>query len=295
MTVRFNIDYYKKYTPHTLKKAVENNYIRNLMEIGIINGDFKAAPPEDGRRFFEYLVNIARSNWTESVQFINLREYYRYHCTDCGKYDLDTLSDKDTRMKFRVDTVSDLLLEVTGPGTFIPRTFLDIGSGDGRFTRGLQRAYPSIGQAIGVEVVKLSEDGFIPIIYDGLHLPFEDDKFDLITILTVLHHAKDPRVLLQEAYRVLKPGGKLVMRELGGAEEDPELHYKSFLFNLVMDKICYYVYKNDLRVAVPGWYLRVSDWISIFNEVGFKQLLYSPNEPKNIGNPYKPFIFILGK
>lgn len=42
-------------------------------------------------------------------------------------------------------------------------------------------------------------------------MPLEDNSFDLIIATSVIEHLPDPRVMLREAQRVLKPGGKLLV------------------------------------------------------------------------------------
>jgi ubiquinone/menaquinone biosynthesis C-methylase UbiE len=46
---------------------------------------------------------------------------------------------------------------------------------------------------------------------DAEALPFEDDTFDLVIGHAVLHHLPDVPAALAEAYRVLKPGGRMVI------------------------------------------------------------------------------------
>ena len=41
------------------------------------------------------------------------------------------------------------------------------------------------------------------------HLPFEDNVFDLVTAYSFLDHLDDHRLVLREAHRVLRPGGRL--------------------------------------------------------------------------------------
>ncbi len=46
-------------------------------------------------------------------------------------------------------------------------------------------------------------------VADAEKLPFEDETFDLVYSWGVLHHTPNPSVALQEAQRVLAPGGQL--------------------------------------------------------------------------------------
>lgn len=48
---------------------------------------------------------------------------------------------------------------------------------------------------------------------DAQKLPFGDDEFDAVTISFGLRNVEDPRLALSEMYRVLKPGGRLVICE----------------------------------------------------------------------------------
>nr|WP_169079260.1 bifunctional demethylmenaquinone methyltransferase/2-methoxy-6-polyprenyl-1,4-benzoquinol methylase UbiE [Microcella alkalica] len=48
---------------------------------------------------------------------------------------------------------------------------------------------------------------------DAQKLPFGDDEFDAVTISFGLRNVEDPRLALSEMYRVLKPGGRLVVCE----------------------------------------------------------------------------------
>ncbi|KQO62343.1 demethylmenaquinone methyltransferase [Curtobacterium sp. Leaf261] len=48
---------------------------------------------------------------------------------------------------------------------------------------------------------------------DAEHLPFEDDTFDAVTISFGLRNVNDPMAALAEMYRVMKPGGRVVICE----------------------------------------------------------------------------------
>lgn len=51
-------------------------------------------------------------------------------------------------------------------------------------------------------------------IADAKALPYPDHSFDTVYSNTTLHHLPDPRPFLAEAWRVLKPGGVLLIRDL---------------------------------------------------------------------------------
>ncbi|SIQ40610.1 class I SAM-dependent methyltransferase [Halanaerobium kushneri] len=51
------------------------------------------------------------------------------------------------------------------------------------------------------------------VLADGADLPFDSDSFDYLTISDALHHFRRVDSALNEAARVLKPGGKLYILE----------------------------------------------------------------------------------
>jgi SAM-dependent methyltransferase len=78
---------------------------------------------------------------------------------------------------------------------------LDVGSGDGALAGLVHEKLPAL-ELTGVDV-HVREVTAIPVSgYDGLALPFEDDGFDAVMLVDVLHHAEDPERLLREAARV---------------------------------------------------------------------------------------------
>lgn len=79
---------------------------------------------------------------------------------------------------------------------------LDIGAG----TCNLEEILVKKGYKVTpIDVKNLSfVDRINPIIYDGLKIPFKNNRFDLSLILTVLHHTPDPELTIKEAMRVSK-------------------------------------------------------------------------------------------
>lgn len=113
------------------------------------------------------------------------------------------------RIDSRVYTVTNILSRIP----HIPISqYLDYGTGDGTVA-------DAIGKALGVStygVDVFSMDRPIPttIVNEGDNLPSEwTNKFHLITAFVVLHHVRDQQHVLNELYRVLSPGGILILRE----------------------------------------------------------------------------------
>ncbi len=81
-------------------------------------------------------------------------------------------------------------------------TILELGSGLGSVLQVLRR---NNHQAVGVDVQNTSARvDLAPTIYDGRHLPYADQSFDVCLLLTVLHHCHDPEQVLAEAIRVAR-------------------------------------------------------------------------------------------
>jgi ubiquinone/menaquinone biosynthesis C-methylase UbiE len=57
--------------------------------------------------------------------------------------------------------------------------------------------------------------GGCTIIENCAKLPFEDGSFDTVSFVACINHIPERREALREAFRVLRPGGKLILTMIG--------------------------------------------------------------------------------
>jgi SAM-dependent methyltransferase len=102
------------------------------------------------------------------------------------------------------------------PETFHVKNFLDVGCAEGSIPITLRKVL-NIGtrDAHGCDVrdiVGNHDFTFRKITSDG-KLPYEDNSMSLVLSLMAIHHIHDPACAIREMYRVLEPGGYLLIRE----------------------------------------------------------------------------------
>ncbi len=97
-------------------------------------------------------------------------------------------------------------------GSWENKIVVDIGCGPGNLQASLQQK-PAL--LIGVDVAPKSLElashlGYAPVLADAHRLPFVSGFADLVLLNASLHHCENMEIILAEAARLLKPGGKLI-------------------------------------------------------------------------------------
>jgi len=105
------------------------------------------------------------------------------------------------RMVFnrRVGVLAEALGALVPPGS----SMLDVGTGDGQIALSIARRQPGT-QVQGIDIMRRPRSHIPVSLFDGTTIPFEDNSFDVITFVDVLHHTGDPLLLLREAARVAR-------------------------------------------------------------------------------------------
>jgi demethylmenaquinone methyltransferase / 2-methoxy-6-polyprenyl-1,4-benzoquinol methylase len=126
------------------------------------------------------------------------------------------------------------------------QSVLDLAGGSGDLTRLLAKQVGTKGQVVLADINesmlqcgrrRLIDAGILaPVVYTLANaecLPFEDNTFDCITIGFGLRNVRDKDAALRSMFRVLKPGGRLMVLEFSKPKDFLEPLYQVYLFTVL--------------------------------------------------------------
>lgn len=124
-------------------------------------------------------------------------------------------------------------------GDWTDKVVVDIGCGPGNIFATLKGKPKKL---IGVDVAPKSLEiaaglGYTPVLADATNLPFISGFADIVTLNAALHHCEHMEAVLEEAARIVKPGGILI------TDHDPQhsaWNYKGFARLLWNGRLLYY-------------------------------------------------------
>jgi tocopherol O-methyltransferase len=158
------------------------------------------------QEFYDASSNLWEEVWGEHM-------HHGYYGPD-GNYKLD-------RRQAQIDLIEEILTWSDDFETIRPQNILDIGCGIGGSSLYLAEKFGANVTGITLSPVQANRAkeraraaGLAAKtdfqVANALDLPFADDSFDLVWSLESGEHMPDKVKFLQECYRVLKPGGKLI-------------------------------------------------------------------------------------
>lgn len=151
-------------------------------------------------------------------------------------------------------------------GNIKDKKVLDYGCGDGWLCEKLkQKGAKIFGCDISEKFIKLAKENYKEIEFKIINnkTSYKNNEFDAIVCNIVLHITKDYEKVLNEMYRILKPGGKAIITIM-----HPK-HYKSEIANFTKNQ-------ETLKIKVEGnipvtYYRRNQDiYEKTFQKAGFK-------------------------
>jgi len=110
---------------------------------------------------------------------------------------------------------------------------LDVGGGTGRISYWLKDLV--IGIVIADSSLRMLNQAskkcaFITICSNSEDLPFNDETFERVIMVDAFHHVTNQRVTADELWRVVKPGGRIII-------EEPDIRKISIKFIALVEKL----------------------------------------------------------
>ncbi|HDP35947.1 MAG TPA: class I SAM-dependent methyltransferase [Candidatus Hydrogenedentes bacterium] len=124
------------------------------------------------------------------------------------------------------------LLEFVGPGN--DSYMLDLGSGPGDIPRRISEARPDwriVGIDASMPMLRRAAARRAPpktrahlwyVLCDAKRLPFPSQSCDIVVSNSILHHLEDTVTFWKEVERVMRPGGRLFLRDLSRPADKAE-------------------------------------------------------------------------
>ncbi len=176
----------------------------------------------------------------------------------------------------------DLALEILPPGGKL----LDVGCGSGTLGSVLlaDGRYDEVhGLELSEEAAARARDRGLNAIAFNLNsgeFPYPDSTFDTVTCLAVIEHVPDPRRLLDEIARVMKPGGTLLL-------DTPNIRYAKHLWTLLFRGRFPITAgdEEDLRLAYDGGHLHYftrGDIAALLRRPGLEPVRFYPILPPRL-------------
>ncbi len=181
---------------------------------------------------------------------------------------------KIERRQAQIDLIEELLLWIGVTVDNPPQNIIDVGCGIGGSTIYLAKKFDANATGITLSPVQASRAkergkeqdlekrvGFQ--VANALEMPFADNSFDLVWSLESGEHMPDKTKFLQECYRVLQPGGKIILATWCHRET-------SVLGALTPDEIKHL--QEIYRVYCLPYVIALSEYQEIAKSCGFQNI-----------------------
>jgi len=169
-----------------------------------------------------------------------------------------------------------LALEQVSPSLHKP--WLEIGVGTGRFAKALEI---ETGLDLSKDMVEIaSQRGITVFLASGDGIPLKNDSYNTVFLITTMCFLKSPASVLSEVYRILKPGGNLVLA--GMPTQSPWVQ----LYERIKQQGSIYKYAT---------FYSYNDFVSLVEKCGFfvkdvvSTLLQNPDRVTRVEQPQKGY------
>ncbi|RSK40515.1 class I SAM-dependent methyltransferase [Mangrovimonas spongiae] len=168
-------------------------------------------------------------------------------------------------------------------------TLLDVGCGQKPYKEHILK-HSDVEDYTGLDIetaLEYDEEVKPDIIWDGNTMPFKDNSFNCAMATEVLEHCPDPEVVLNEVYRILKPGGIFFFTVpfLWNLHEVPHDEYRYTPFSLERHlNNCGFT--NVTLQATGGWHAAMAQMLGLW----VRRSYMGTNKRKLLSAVLKPII-----
>ncbi|OGD83845.1 hypothetical protein A2572_02655 [Candidatus Collierbacteria bacterium RIFOXYD1_FULL_40_9] len=173
------------------------------------------------------------------------------------------------KVKYLIELIEPLLGE--------SKKVLDLGCGSGEVSKALMESGYLVTSVDVVDKVKV--DGVKVLVYDGVNIPFKDKQFEMVLLITVLHHVNDFEKLLIEAGRVAK---KVIVVE--------------DVYENWWDRLNIWFWDSVLNLEFFGHPHQNRDdagWKKVFGEIGFELLTERSGKIRELVYEFKQKAYLI--
>lgn len=137
---------------------------------------------------------------------------------------------------------------------------LDCGCGTGPMLQILHEKYPDkryVGLDLTPEMIaaaqakQLSNTEFL--VGDSEHLPFAEESFDAVICTNSFHHYPHPQDFFNSAYRVLRKGGRLILRDYTSSD------FVVWLMNHLEMPLANLLGHGDVKICKPAEFTAMAE------------------------------------
>jgi demethylmenaquinone methyltransferase/2-methoxy-6-polyprenyl-1,4-benzoquinol methylase len=162
---------------------------------------------------------------------------------------------------------------------------LDIACGTGPVIQCAHQIVGSSGWIVGLDpstgmLREITRKGLSANLTQGVaeHLPFQDKSFDFITMGYAIRHVQDLHATFEEYFRVLKPGGILLILEISRPSSGIHFYITKFYFKKIVPWIAWIRSRKTDALILMRYFWDTVEYcvppdmiLNTMQEVGFAQ------------------------
>lgn len=156
--------------------------------------------------------------------------------------------------------------------------YLDVGTSEGAITNEfVEYLHLPKERAFGIDIIEQKSPStlFTSKAYDGVNLPWKEEKFDIVTMFMSAHHFEKPDELFAAVYNAMKPGAILIMREhdVRSAEMSLFLDVVHAVYAVVVNKeTTAEQFAKDVVEGKVSHYRSLKGWMELCQKTGFVEV-----------------------